>query len=75
MASEEVSPEKGLLEKATVIKKFEYLPLGSELKNKIDIAKKEYKGLDLRLLKSNETISKYDKKPALFIIISKSNNW
>ena len=41
--------EKDLLEKAATIKRFEYSPLGSELKKYTDIAKKkkkEYQRLD-----------------------------
>ena len=34
-----ILPEKGLLEKAAAIKRFEYSPLGSELKKQTDIAK------------------------------------
>ena len=34
-----ILPEKGLLEKAAGIKRFEYSPLGSELKKQTDIAK------------------------------------
>ena len=32
-AGEDVVPEKGLLQKAAIIKIFEFLPWGSELKN------------------------------------------
>ena len=37
---------KGQLEKAATIKRFEYSPLGSELKKQTDIAKKQYQGLE-----------------------------
>ena len=40
VTSEDVLPEKGLLEKTSAIKKFEYLPLGSELRKQTDIVKK-----------------------------------
>ena len=39
-------PEKDLIRKAATIKRFEYSPLGKELKAKIDIAKKQYQKLD-----------------------------
>ena len=39
MTSKNVLPEKHLLEKATAIKKFEYLPFGSELTKQTDTAK------------------------------------
>ena len=42
---EEVLPEKGLLEKAAKIKRFEYSSLGSELQKHTDIAQKHYQGL------------------------------
>ena len=42
----DVWPENDLLEKAAIIKKIEYLPLGEKLKAKTDIAKKQYKKLD-----------------------------
>ena len=40
-AGEDALPEKGLLEKAAIIKMFEFLPWGSELKNQT-ITKKQY---------------------------------
>ena len=43
---EEVLPEKGLFEKAATVKKLKYSPLGSDLKMQIDIARKQYQGLD-----------------------------
>ena len=46
LTGEDVLPEKVLLEKAATIKRFEYSPLGSELKRQTDIAKKQYKKLD-----------------------------
>ena len=41
LTGEKVLPEKGVLEKAATIKRFEYSPLGSELKKQIDIANKK----------------------------------
>ena len=38
--------KKDLLEKAATIKRFEYLPLGSELKQQTSIAEKQYKRLN-----------------------------
>ena len=38
--------ETGQLEKAATIKRFEYSPLGIELKKQTDIAKERYQGLD-----------------------------
>ena len=35
-----------MLEKAATRKRFEYLPLGKDLKAQTDIAKKQYKNLD-----------------------------
>ena len=49
--------EKGLLEKAAALKRFEYLPLGKELKAQTDIAKKQHQKLDNKEWK----IGKYNK--------------
>ena len=49
--------EKGLLEKAAALKRFEYLPLGKELKAQTDIAKKQDQKLDNKEWK----IGKYNK--------------
>ena len=43
---EDVLPEKDLEEKVATIKRFEYSPLGSELKNQTDISKKQYHRLN-----------------------------
>ena len=43
MAGQSVSLEKGFLEKAATIERFEYSPLGSELKKQNDLAKDQYK--------------------------------
>ena len=42
----DVLPEKDFLEKAAKMKRFEYSPLGKELKAQTDIAKKQYQKLD-----------------------------
>ena len=39
-------PKKDLLEKAATMKRFEYSPLGKELKVQTDIAKKQYQKFD-----------------------------
>ena len=39
LTGKDVLPKKDLLEKAATIKRFEYLPLGSQLKKQTDIAK------------------------------------
>ena len=46
LTGKDVLPEKDLLEKAALIKRFEYLPLGKDLKAQTDIAKKQYRKLD-----------------------------
>ena len=46
MTSNDVLPEKDLLEKAAALKRFEYFPLGNELKAQTDIAEKQYQKLD-----------------------------
>ena len=43
---EYVLPEKGMLEKAATIKRFEYSPSGSELKKQTSIPEKQYQKYD-----------------------------
>ena len=45
LTGEKVLPEKDLLEEAATMKRFEYSPLGRELKAQTDIAKKQYQKL------------------------------
>ena len=69
MTSKDVSPEKSLLEKAATTKRFEYSPLGKELKAQNDIAKKQYQGLN-KFFKSDEkeeaTLKNYDKLDLIY---------
>ena len=46
LTDEGVYWKKDLLEKAATAKRFEYSPLGSELKKQADITKKQYPGID-----------------------------
>ena len=46
-----------MLGKAATVKRFEYSPLGKELKAQTDIAKKQYQTLD-KIYESDETINK-----------------
>ena len=46
LTGKDVLPEKGLLEKVSTIKRFEYLLLDKELKAQTGIAKKQYQELD-----------------------------
>ena len=46
MRDKDVLPEQNLLKKAAAIKRFEYSPLGKELKVQTDIPKKHYQKLD-----------------------------
>ena len=41
LTGKDVSPEKGLLEKAATIKRFEYSSLGKELKKQTSVAEKQ----------------------------------
>ena len=67
MTSNYVLPEKDLLERAVTIKRFEYLPLGKELKAQTDIAEKQYQNLDDTykfdkiITKERTTLKKYSK--------------
>ena len=58
---QDVLPEEELLQKAATIKRFEYSPLGSQLKIQTDIVKKkkQYETLD-KVYKFNETTIKND---------------
>ena len=47
MTGKDVLLEQNLLEKTSTIKRFEYLPLGKEIKAQTDIAKKQYQKLDI----------------------------
>ena len=47
LTGKDVLPKKDLLEKTATIKRFEYSPLGKELKAQTDIAKKQYQTLDI----------------------------
>ena len=38
--------QKDLLEKASALKRFEYSPVGSELKKQTNVAEKQYQKLD-----------------------------
>ena len=42
LTDKDVLPEKELLEKATVLKRFEYSPLGKDLKAQTSVAEKQY---------------------------------
>ena len=46
LVNKNVLPEKGLLEKAATMKRFEYQPLGSELKEETSISEKQCQELD-----------------------------
>ena len=46
MTGLDVLPEKELFEKAAAIKRFEYSPLGKELKKQTSVAEKQYQNFD-----------------------------
>ena len=54
MTAKDVLPEKDWLEKATALKRFEYSPLGKELKKQTSVAEKQYQDFD--------KVLNYDKK-------------
>ena len=70
--SKDVLPEKDLLEKAAALKRFEYSPLGKELKAQTDIAKKQYQKLDDTcefdkiIKKEKPTLVKYSKSDLIY---------
>ena len=53
-----------MLEKAAIIKRFEYSPLGNELKKKTDIAEKLWKWLDK--IKKKTTVKKYNRSNLVY---------
>ena len=63
--SKKVLPEKELLEKAAIMKRFEFSPLGKELKGQTDIAKQQYQKLydtyefDKIMKKEKQTLENY----------------
>ena len=75
---EDASPEKGLLEKAATIKRFEYPPLGKELKKQTSIAEKQYRQLDeVRGLSKTELNKKSENSDLVYdkFDFNKFNNW
>ena len=64
LTGKDVLPEKDLLKKVATMKRFDYSPLGKELKAQTDFAKKQYRGL-IKFFRSNEkekpTLKKYNK--------------
>ena len=46
MTGKDVLPEKDLLEKAATLKRFEYSPLGKELKMQTSVGEKQHQSFD-----------------------------
>ena len=66
MTGKDVLAEIDLLEKAATMKRFEYSPLGKELKAQTDMAKKQYQKLGDtfefdKIIKKTTTIENYSK--------------
>ena len=65
--------KKEMLKKAVTMKRFEYLPLGKELKAQADISKKQYQKLDNTyelhkiIKKEKSTLKDYSKSKYLFL--------
>ena len=71
LTGEDVLPEKGLLEKAATIKRFEYSPFESELKKQTGIAQKQYQRFgDVKELTTKDgkeqTITKYNRSNLIY---------
>ena len=71
MTGKDLLPEKNLLEKATVLKKFESSPLVKELKAQTSIVEKQYQGLN-KLFKPDEKEEPVEIKEEKPEIISES---
>ena len=70
LTSKDILLEKDLLEQAATMKRFEYSPLGKELKAQTDIAKKQYQKLDIYYKFGKESIiGKYNKYLILYITV------
>ena len=67
MTGKDVLVEEDLLEKAATIKRFEYSPLGSELKKQTNNVKKNIKAISKirQGVWIDEAINKNDRKPTL----------
>ena len=66
LSCKDVLPEKKLLEKAAIMKRFKYAPLGKELKAQTDIAKKRNQKLEDtfefdKIIKKKKTFKKYNR--------------
>ena len=59
LTGKDILPEKDLLKKAAAMKRFEYSPLGKELKARTDISKKQYQVLDKAFfsIKDNKNVN------------------
>ena len=57
LAGNDVLPEKALLEKAAIIKIFQFLPWGNELKNQT-FTEKQYKKFESKFLRLNEFLNR-----------------
>ena len=67
MTDKDVFQQKDLLQKAAAIKRFEYPPLGSELKKRTSVAEKQCQGLNKLFTSSEkeESVSIKKEKPAI----------
>ena len=69
LTGKDVLPEKDLSEKAVTLKRFEYLPLGKELKAQTSVAKEQYQGLIKPFRpdeKKESTIKNYNKSNLMY---------
>ena len=74
LTSKDVLPEKDLLEKSVELKRFEYSPLGKEIKAQSDIANKQYQKLDDadefdETINKKSTLKKHSKWDLIYEII------
>ena len=72
LTGKDVLPEKDVLEKAATLKRFEYSPLGKELKALTDITEKQYQKLrdtyefDKIIKKEKPTLENYSKSDLIY---------
>ena len=68
LTCQDVLPKIKVLEKASSIKRFEYLPIGKELKAQTSATKKQCQKLD-KVFESNEKEEKFSKSRAKSILV------
>ena len=75
LTGENILPRKELLGQAATIKRFEYSPVGSELKKQASIGKYHYQRLDKKYVISKKNIAKTEYEKRIKSGLLHSNNF